>query len=98
FRDAYNLHKDNDHNSIDTLINVSNHYGELLESEKSKGKKNLSPREVNNVIKKGYETLSIQSKDGLDRWEKYREADEKAVLKKIARVAVEDVRKLLRES
>ncbi|KAI9868281.1 MAG: hypothetical protein M1830_005662, partial [Pleopsidium flavum] len=26
FRDAYNLHKDNDHNSIDTLINVSNHY------------------------------------------------------------------------
>lgn len=97
FRDAYNLAKDNDNNSIDTLISVSSHYHELLESEKRKGKKNLSPREVNNVIKKGYETLSIQSKDGLDRWEKFREADEKVVLKKIARVAVEDVRKLLRE-
>lgn len=49
------------------------------------------------MIKKGYETLSIQSKEGLDRWEKFREADGRTVLKKIARVAVEDVRKLLRE-
>lgn len=97
FRDAYNLSNDNDMNSIATLINVSHHYQALLDSEKSKGKKNLSPREVNNVIKKGYETLSIQSKEGLDRWEKFREADERTVLKKIARVAVEDVRKLLRE-
>lgn len=97
FRDTYNLDNDTDTNSIATLINVSHHYQELLDDEKSKGKKNLSPREVSNVIKKGYETLSIQSKEGLDRWEKFREADEKTVLKKIARVAVEDVRRLLRE-
>ena len=97
FRDAYNLNNDSDTNSIATLINVSHHYQDLLDGEKSKGKKNLSPREVSNVIKKGYETLSIQSKDGLDRWEEFREADEKTVLKKIARVAVEDVKRLLRE-
>lgn len=97
FSDAYNLNNDNTMNSIATLINVSHHYQDLLDSEKTKGKNNFSPREVNNVIKKGYETLSIESKEGLDRWEKFREADEKTVLKKIARVAVEDVRRLLRD-
>jgi len=97
FRDAYSLNDDNDTSSIATLINVSHHYQDLLDGEKSRGKKNLSPREVSNVIKKGYETLSIRSKEGVDRWEKFREADERTVLKKIARVAVEDVKKLLRE-
>ncbi len=100
FRDTYNLRKtdrNDEAHSIDTLIIVSNHYHELLDGEKMKGKKNLGPREVNEVIKKGYETLSIQSKEGLDRWDRFREAGEKVVLKKIARVAVEDVRRLVRE-
>ena len=96
-RDTYNLNDNNNTDSINTLITVSHHYQDLLDGEKSKGRKTLSPREVNNAIKKGYETLSIQSKEGLDRWEKFREADEKSALKKIARVAVDDVRRLLRE-
>lgn len=57
--------------------------------------KNLSPQQVSEVIKSGYETLAINSKDGLDSWERYREADERVFLKKAARVAVGDVRELM---
>ncbi|KAI9697298.1 MAG: hypothetical protein M1836_004862 [Candelina mexicana] len=95
FRDAYVL-SNRTTNSIATLISVSSHYYTLLESSAPKAKgKNLSTKEVGKVIKQGYETLSIQAKDGLDGWEKYREADERVMLKKIARVAVEDVKALL---
>jgi hypothetical protein len=99
FRDAYNLSPpgSKETHSIDILISVSSHYHDLLQESKSKGKKNLSPREVHQVIKQGYDTLSIQAKEGLDTWEKYREVDEKAKLKRIARVAVEDGRRLVRE-
>ncbi|EEQ84943.2 uncharacterized protein BDCG_08212 [Blastomyces dermatitidis ER-3] len=55
-------------------------------------KKNLSPREVHQIIKQGYDTLSIRSQEGLNLWEKWREADWKAELKRIARCAVEDAR------
>lgn len=47
------------------------------------------------MIKSGYETLSITSKDGLDTWERYREADERSFLKRAARVAVGDVREVM---
>ena len=47
------------------------------------------------MIKQGYETLSIQAKEGLDHWDKFREADHKMILKKIARVAVEDAKSLI---
>jgi hypothetical protein len=99
FRDAYKLSPagSKETHSIDILISVSSHYQDLLEESKGKGKKNLSPREVHQVIKQGYETLSIQGQEGLDSWEKYREVDEKGKLKRIARVAVEDGRKLVRE-
>lgn len=91
FRDAFGL--SNSH-SIQTLINVSSHYHSLLEgNEKGKMRsKNLSPREVSNVIKQGYDTLSIEAGEGLDRWERFREADFKIFLKKIARAAVEDAK------
>ena len=59
-------------------------------------RKNLSSEEVSRVIKQGYDTLSIEAKEGLDRWEKYREGDRKALMKKITRCAVEDARTLLR--
>lgn len=49
------------------------------------------------VIKSGYETLSITSKDGLDAWERYREADERVFLKRAARTAVGDVRIVMGE-
>jgi hypothetical protein len=95
FRDAYDLTKNT---SIDTLISVSRHYHSLLEGDgKTKGKKNLSPREVHKVIQTGYESLSITAKEGLDHWEKFREADNRNVLKRAARIAIEDTRNLLRE-
>ncbi|KAN0070559.1 protein of unknown function (DUF1741) domain containing protein [Elaphomyces granulatus] len=57
-------------------------------------KKNLSPRKVHQIIKQGYDTLSIQAHEDLSRWERWREADWKTELKKVARGAVEDARRL----
>jgi hypothetical protein len=97
FRDAFDLSAQTGSNSIRTLLNVSAHYQSLLEGpDKSKaGNKSLSPQEVSTVIKQGYETLSIDATEGLDRWERFREADFKNVLKKIARVVDEDAKLLV---
>ena len=57
-------------------------------------KRNLSPRKVHQIIKQGYDTLSIQAHEDLSRWERWREADWKTELKKVARGAVEDGRRL----
>ncbi|KAK9772259.1 hypothetical protein AB5N19_00614 [Seiridium cardinale] len=89
FRDTYGL-ANRPSNSIGTLINVSTHYKAMLDSGGSK--KNLTSSEVAEVIKQGYETLSIQAKEGLDGWERYREADERSLLKKMARATVGDVK------
>lgn len=58
-------------------------------------KKNLSPREVHRIIKQGYETLSIQSPEGLHAWTRWRETEWKGELKRGARYAVEDARELV---
>ncbi|KAI0454437.1 hypothetical protein F5B21DRAFT_514707 [Xylaria acuta] len=89
FRDTYGLSK-RPSNSIDTLINVTAHYKTLLGSGGSR--KNLTSTQVAEVIKQGYETLSIQTKEGLDGWERYREADDRTLLKKMARATVMDVK------
>lgn len=83
---------------IDLLIHVSTHFHNLLEAERSKGRmgKTLSPREVNHIIRIGYETLQIPPTEGLDRWPRFREADEKSLLKRAARAACEDTRRLLK--
>ena len=83
---------------IDVLIQVSTHYHHLVEDEKGKGRmhNNLSPREVSKVIKEGYETLALPGMDGLDRWDRFREGDERGLLKRAARVAVEDSKRLLK--
>ncbi|AEO62094.1 hypothetical protein MYCTH_117145 [Thermothelomyces thermophilus ATCC 42464] len=103
FRDTYGL-ANRASNSIDTLVNVSMHYKEMLAgSDGGKGnagagqgaRSQLTSMQVAEVIKQGYETLSIQAKEGLDDWEKYREADERTLLKKMARAAVGDVREML---
>ena len=52
----------------------------------------MSPQQVSGVIKSGYESLSIKSKDGLDNWDKYREVDERVFLKRVARVVVKDMK------
>lgn len=93
FRDAYGLDKSEDPTSIETLIGVSRHYADLI-AEKGKSS-NLSPREVSRIIKQGYETLSIEAREGLDQFERYREADHKVELKKIARVAVADAKAMV---
>ena len=97
FRDAYDLStKSSSGSSIDTLISVSRHYHSLLEGDgKTKGKKNLSPREVHKVIQGGYDTLSITAREGLDRWEAFREVDHRNVLKRVARIAIDDSKVLL---
>ena len=97
--------------AIDTLISVSTHFYTLLfnpdQSADAKPdaqstapipatqKKNLSPREVHRIIKQGYETLSIQSPDGLSAWTRYRETDWKPELKRAARCVVDDARQLV---
>jgi len=95
FRDTYHLQK-REGNSIGTLISVTEHYTELLEGEGKKASgKHLSSAQVAGVIKQGYETLSIQAKEGLDGWDKYREVEERGWLKKMARVVVADVREMV---
>lgn len=83
---------------IDLLIHVSTHFHDLLEAERSKGRmgKTLSPREVSRIIRLGYETLQIPPAEGMDRWPKFREADEKSMLKRAARVACEDTKLILK--
>ncbi|KAI4227218.1 MAG: hypothetical protein L6R36_002595 [Xanthoria steineri] len=86
---------------IDTLTIVSDHFTSLLEEEKGKsstfssGTKNLSPKEVSRVIRKGYESLRVPETVGLERWVRWREVDEKGLVKKAGRQAVEDARRLV---
>ncbi|KAJ9256611.1 hypothetical protein DTO207G8_2614 [Paecilomyces variotii] len=96
--------------AIDTLLSVSSHFHSLLfmpeknadvkpatsgDEPATVRKRNLSPRQVHQIIKQGYDTLSIQTHEGLDAWEKWREVDYKPELKRAARCAVEDARKLV---
>ncbi|ELQ34128.1 hypothetical protein OOU_Y34scaffold00793g10 [Pyricularia oryzae Y34] len=91
FRDTYGLSKRSG-NSIDTLVDVGEHYKRLLaENGGGSGANNrVTSMQVTEVIKQGYESLSIQAKEGLDSWERYREADERRLLKKVARTVVAD--------
>jgi hypothetical protein len=99
FRDSYDKELVNPKTgAIDSLISVSRHYHSLLE-ENNKGRnrnKHLSARQVQRVIQQGYETLSIQAKDGLDSWDRFREVDHKNTVKKAAKIAIEDVKELIR--
>lgn len=100
FKENYKLAKKNS-SSIDTLISVSTHYKQLLAEGNGKSTKvkpnRLTAGQVTEVIKQGYETLSIQATEGLDSWDRFREADERMLLKKMARTAVEDVRTMVEQ-
>lgn len=85
------FHEDKDKNSDTTPDPESTGAAPIPSSRK----KNLSPREVHKMIKQGYDTLSIQTPDGLHAWTKWRETDWKSELKRCARYAVEDARQLV---
>lgn len=85
--------------AIAVPLAVAKHFHTLLEEEIQQGKlgKNPSPKDVLKVVRKGYETLAVPPMDGmgLENWERYREAEEKGMIKKVGRKAVEDVRILV---
>ncbi|KAK3721798.1 hypothetical protein LTR37_002963 [Vermiconidia calcicola] len=95
-RDAYSLSSPTAKDShINTLINVSKHYQELIDSERAK-KEHLSPKEVSKIIKQGYETLSLEAKEGPQAAESgYREVEYRSVLKRAARLVVADAANLV---
>lgn len=79
--------------SMDALISVSSHYHELLKAQHGR-KTHQSPAAVQKVIKEGYETLNLETDEGFGHWERWRESNGKAELKKMIRVVVEDARVL----
>ena len=86
--------------ALDTLIHVSKHYHALLEAEKQTGKvgKNLEMREVGRVIRKGFESLEMppgMAEGRFAAWERWREGEERGFLKRCARAAVEDGRRVV---
>lgn len=85
---------------IDLLIRVSAHYQGLVEAERSKGRmgNNPSPREVSKIIRQGYETLELPVIEGLDLWDRFREGEQRGMLKRAARGAVDDTKRLLRSA
>lgn len=88
-RDSYSLAKPQDQHAVNTLIGVSTHYADLIESHRAK-KEHLSPKEINRIIKQGYETLNIEPKEDAETVDAFREADHKVKLKQVARAAVAD--------
>lgn len=90
-RDLYSISTEAEKDShINTLIGVSKHYQELIDSQRAK-KEHLSPREVSKIIKQGYETLSLEGKERPEDAESgYREMEFRSVLKRVTRVAVAD--------
>ncbi|KAK1820922.1 hypothetical protein LTR12_004634 [Friedmanniomyces endolithicus] len=90
-RDTYQLGKpDGKGAAIDTLIGVSQHYQEVIESHRAK-KEHLSPREIQKIIRQGYDTLNVeaQREDQVQR-RGFREADIKSEVKRFLKVIVAD--------
>lgn len=96
FQDAYGLGQyASTAGGIEVLLSVSGHYKQLVEEKKGKGNKNISPREIAKIIKEGYETLTLEAKQGQEQWRRYREADYRNFIKKVTRMAVTDLKTLL---
>ncbi|OQO09214.1 hypothetical protein B0A48_06106 [Cryoendolithus antarcticus] len=94
-RAAYGLAKPDEQAPINTLIGVSKHYQELID-ELHKGRGSvLSPKEVSNIIKTGYDTLPIAARDARPTHSRSRGADGKAMMKRVVRVAVADAASLV---
>ena len=86
-----------DASNMDLLIHVSEHYQGLVQAERGKGRlgNNPSPRQISKIIRQGYESLQMPTVAGLDKWDRFREAESKALLKRAARIVADDTRQLL---
>ena len=93
FKAAYALTQSSVAANMDVLLGVSEHFSTALGEANGKSK-SVSPREVMKAIKEGYQTLSIETKEGADQWKPYREQDHKVELKTITRMIVADARRL----
>lgn len=83
---------------IDLLILVSTHYQSLISAAKGAGRvgKDLSPREVSRVIREGYETLVLPEVE-TGGWERWREGEDRGLVKRWGRCVVEDGRRIVRD-
>lgn len=81
--------------SLPILISISSHYHDLLSSNNPAYKsRNLAPQQVQEVIRSGYETLSIEAPRGLmdSGIVGWREGEWKGEIKKVGKGVVGDVR------
>ncbi|KAF4548238.1 Hypothetical protein D9617_30g011430 [Elsinoe fawcettii] len=92
-RDGYDLSQSSVAPNIDTLIGAGVHFTEAF-NKAGGNKKHVYPKDVMRIIKDGYETLSIEAKEGTDHWTPYREQDNKVQIKKITRIVVSDAKVL----
>ena len=85
------------HTPIDVLISTAAHFHAILEEEKGKGRVRaaLSAREVNRVIREGHKSLEVVDVSGMgvESFEVWREGEERGMVKKAGRAAVEDARR-----
>ncbi|KAK0290952.1 hypothetical protein LTR35_001673 [Friedmanniomyces endolithicus] len=90
-RDTYQLGKPDDKKAaINTLIGVSKHYQEVIESHRAK-KEHLSPREIEKIIRQGYDTLNVETqREDQVQGRGFREADIKSEVKRFLKVVVAD--------
>ncbi|GAM85236.1 hypothetical protein ANO11243_032400 [Dothideomycetidae sp. 11243] len=89
----YELEKSPVSANIKTLMDASLHFTDAFDKAGGRAK-SISTKDVMKVIKDGYETLSIEAREGTDHWTQYREQDCKTEIKKITRIAVADARLL----
>ena len=86
---------------IDVLIAAAAHFHGLLEERKQQGRARgaLSAQDVSKIIRDGYESLEVADVAGMgiETCEAWREGEERGMLKRVARMAVEDARKLVGE-
>ncbi|TKA33063.1 hypothetical protein B0A54_14724 [Friedmanniomyces endolithicus] len=90
-RNTYQLGKpDEKKAAINTLIGVSQHYQEVIESHRAK-KEHLSPREIQKIIRQGYDTLNVEAqREDQVQGRGFREADIKSEVKRFLKVIVAD--------
>ncbi|KAK9241029.1 hypothetical protein V1525DRAFT_393498 [Lipomyces kononenkoae] len=89
----YDMTREN--SSVGTLISISEHYRNLIKERSMFSSGHLTSDQVSDIIKTGYDTLSISAQQGIDYWDRYRESDERVFLKRIGWLAVADAQELL---